>query len=75
MQSLKEYFKLYPADTGVLSKQSKRLEHIIDELKQHSSLNIESKEVYDEFMSNVKHLNELSKKIQVGKEKWYAKKS
>jgi hypothetical protein len=73
MESLKEYLKLYPADTGKISKQSKRLEHIIKELTQYNSLEVESQEVFDEFMGHIKQLNDLSKRVHVGKGKWYSK--
>lgn len=75
MESLKEYLRLYPAETGKISKESKRIQHIVDDLKSYSNLEVESKEVYDDFMNNLKQLNLLSKKIKIGKEGWYAKKS
>jgi len=71
METLKEYLKLYPAETGKLSKESKRLKHIVDDLKNYPSLEVESKEVYNEFMSNLKMLNEFSKRIKIGKSGWY----
>jgi|GEM_PF-5899798 len=45
MESLKEYLKLYPSDTGKISKQSKRLEHIIKDLTQYGSIEVESQAV------------------------------
>ena len=71
METLKEYTRLYPAETGKVSKESKRIRHIVDDLKQYSNLEVASKEVYDEFMGNLKMLNELSKKIKIGKIGWY----
>lgn len=71
MESLIEYIRLYPAETGKIAKESKRIKHIIDDLKKYSNLDVESKEVYDEFMGNLKMLNDLSKKIKIGKSGWY----
>lgn len=67
MQNLKEYTRLYPHQTGKIAKESQRLKHIIDDLSSQGSLEAESQQVYDEFMSRIKQLNELSKKVKIGK--------
>lgn len=62
MKKLMEYKKFYPANDGIVAKQTQRMKHIIDEFNSKTIDNI-SPDIHDEFHVHLQKLNELSKKI------------
>ena len=69
MINLKEYVRLYPAVDGKISKNTKRLQHVIEELKNIKSENIDG-DIYDEFENALNDLNRISKNFKKGSNKY-----
>lgn len=64
MKQLDEYRKYYPGKDGLVSKNTTRMKHVIDDLISSNGDHHVSSEVHDEFHKHLKYLNQIAARIK-----------